>query len=882
MATLSQRSFSGGEISPSLHGRVDTAKFQTGVKTMRNFVVLPEGGTANRPGTEYVCPVHDQTRKVRLIPFIFNRDQTYLLEFGHTYIRILKDGVEIKLIENTPYLESELDRIQYTQSADVMTLTHKSHPPKELKRFSETDWTLVDVTFATNTGPEGWAKSLGTGGSNVYKYVITAISDQTKDESLPSASERQYILSTWTYQGVLRFQTNLIVNKTLSVAACNYFVGDKVYIKAEFWTGKESVFIDGWYDILEVNIGGVGTPVSGVIAFRVALTGVGVTDTLVSGICYRAYATIEAAAVPTATAPNEIRFYPLEGATEYNIYKEQNGVFGFIGSAQKLKDKTLEDEIVFKDIGQAIQGTENPPSDRTVWSAGDYPAVVALYQQRRLFASSDSDVEKVYGTRIGNYKSFIASNPIQDDDSFVFRLGGQQVNEVRHMVALERLLMLTSAGEWVITGDTAGILTPTDINPKQSSNYGASYLMPLVAGASALFVQAKGSNIRDLTFEYQADGYRGNDLTTYARHLFKKYQIVSWAYQQAPFSIVWAVRDDGSLVGLTYVKEQEIIGWHRHDFDGEVEQVCSLPGATEDLLYLVIKRTINGQTKRYIERLSSRAFSSVEFAKFVDCSLTYNGVNSDQAKTVTLSAGTNWTYDETLTLTASSALFSASDVNNRVDLTLGDEVIRFTISAFTSSTVVTGKVNRTVPIEMRGQAISSFSLAKKTITGLAHLEGKEVSVLGDGYVLASPFNPDFPTVTVTNGTVTLSQPASVVQVGLPIISDLETLDIDTAQGESIIGRKKYISEVSLRVEDTRGIFIGPKEPTGTDPIEGLVEFEPTTDQVLDQPTALISGFITVVLASEWNSNGRVFIRQIDPLPLTVLHIAPTGLIPFRS
>ena len=252
---------------------------------------------------------------------------------------------------------------------------------------------------------------------------------------------------------------------------------------------------------------------------------------------------------------------------------------------------------------------------------------------------------------------------------------------------------------------------------------------------------------------------------------------------------------------------------------------------------------------------------------------------------MTLSGGTNWTYDEALTLTASAGTFTTAYVGNEIHLTGTDgTIIRFSITGYTSSTVVTGQPNKTVPASMRSTAIATWAYAVDELQGLWHLEGKSVSVFADGFVAANPKNDAYDLVTVASGAITLDKHYSVIHVGLPFISDIETLDIDSPQGETLADKKKIVSKVNLFVEKSRGIWAGPVPPTDddTDPLEGLYELKIRDDEGYDQPVALTTGVVDLNIRPEWNSNGRVFIRQVDPVPLAILAIAPAGLFPFRS
>lgn len=828
MVAVAQRSFAGGELAPSLYGRVDQAKYASGLRTCRNFMIMRHGGATNRPGTEFIEEVKDSSKTVRLIPFIFNADQTYVLEFGNLYMRVYRDGAQVEvsgvsawsnatayvigdLVSRlgvnyycilghtnqqppnatywypltgsvyeipTPYVEADLPDLRFVQSADVIILVHPSYAPRELARSGHTAWTLSIMTFAPSISSPTNLTNNGTAGTAKTTWSVTAVS-----------------------------------------------IG-----------GEES---------LAATTSSDDSPIS---ADHILLSWTAVAD----AVEYRVYRTDKTAA--------------LDG-----------GGSGFLGTVS---------DVSFDDAGDIPESAGFPPEDQSLFNAtGEYPSAVLYSQQRLMFANSDLSPETVWASRIGSYKNFTRRFPVQDDDPVTFTLVGRQVNAIRHLMELRELLALTEQSEWAIEGDTAGILRPTDINAKQQSYNGANVLAPIIAGADALYVQARGSIIRNLGYDYQADGYRGTDLTIFSAHMFDKYTLVDWSYQQIPHSIVWVVRDDGTLLGMTYVREQEMIAWHRHDFDGTVENVCVVPEGNEDRVYLVIRRTINGSAKRYVERMATRQIEDIVDSIFVDCALSYDGRHGG-ATTMTLTGGTAWDHTENLTLTASAGFFVSGDVGNEIWLTGTDgTVVRCEIREYTSATVVTIRVKAgTVPVAMRSVAISTWAKAVDEISGLSHLEGKQVAVLADGFVVASPNNEAYTVLTVTSGAITLDKPHAVIHVGLPITADLQTLDIDTFQGETLVNKKKLIGEVWLTVEDSRGGFVGGAAPTDDDddPLEGLNEIKIRNEENYNDPVSLRTGNVDVKIESGWNSHGRVFIRQVDPLPLSVLAAIPVGDIPFRG
>lgn len=566
---------------------------------------------------------------------------------------------------------------------------------------------------------------------------------------------------------------------------------------------------------------------------------------------------------------------------EFNIYVEDNGKWVYCGSS--IGSNTFDDKG-YRDK------TDTPAHVVEKFnSSNNYPSTCTFFQQRFVAANTNTNIDKIYLSRTNSFLDFSISKPIASDDSVIFKIASKQVNEIYHVVDLGALLIFTQSGEFVANGDGSGTITPTEINLRQSSYNGSlEKLAPIVIGNSCLFVQARGNNIRDINFTYESANYTGNELSIYSSHMFDKYQLVDWAYQQIPHSNVWVVRDDGTLLCLTYIREQSMLAWHRHDFEGGfVENVCTVPEGSEDALYLVIKRTINGTVKRYVERLASRKIYDIKEMKFVDCFKQFDGRNTNMGRTMTLSLFQGaWTYDNTITITCSSSFFTAQDVGNEIHLfDSNDETYtRVKIDSYVSGTVVRGRPNKTVPTSLRNAATAQWVRAVDVVTGLGFLEGKQVSVLADGFVVANPNNKAYQTVTVTSGSITLSECYGVITVGLPYTSDLETLNIDSVNGESIIDRSKLISKVTLFVEESRGVWAGTRPPDETtDFLDGLTELKIRDENSgYENPIDLKTDPVEIITESSWNNNGRVFVRQTDPLPLTVLSITPSGMLPFGS
>lgn len=680
-----QPSFTAGELSPALGARVDLAKYATGLRTAINLFIHPHGGASNRAGTEFIDEVKDSTKRACLIPFQFNTEQSYVLEFGDYCLRVFRDGGLIlsggvPYEVATPYPHGDVGQIVFTQEADVMYLTHENHPVFKLGRLADDNWSLTAVTFTpTTVAPVGVAASVVAGsGSKTYRYVVATVDDASGEESLPSAPAA--------------------VNNDLSIA--NY--------------------------------------------------------------------------------KNRVTWSAVSGAGRYIVYKEDNGVYGYIGGTSGL---SFDDENITADLADTPQTARNPFN-----SAGNYPRCSTFVEQRLAFASTKNDPQAVWLSQSTKYENFGYSQPSKANDAVTFRVKARQVNEVRSMLALKGLMLLTSGAEWVVSGGSqSDVISPGAVKIDNQGYRGAARVQPIVVGNTVLFAQARGGVVRDFSYQFSEDGFVGKDLTILARHLFENKEIVSWAYAQAPYSIAWAILDDGSLVSLTYLKEHEVWAWTRHesgpDNNAVFENVIVIAEGKEDVPYFLVRRRVGGVDKRYIERLHTRVFKTIKDAFFVDCGLSYDGP------------------------------------------------------------------------------------ATKTISGLDHLEGESVVALADGNVVRN--------LVVNGGEVSIPNAAGKIHVGLPMESTLETLNLDLGQVQglgTVQGRTKSVGEVTLRVEDTRGIFIGPED--GDRDSRHLVEWKQRATENWGEAIKPYTGDVKITPPWDWNTRGTVCVKQFDPLPMTILSIMP--------
>lgn len=762
------RSFSGGEVTPELFGRIDNVKYATGLAACRNFIPLPHGPVINRPGFAFVREVKNSANATRLIPFVYSTTQTLAVEIGAGYFRfhtmggtLLSAGVPYEVANS--YAAADLFDIKFVQSADVLTLVHPNYPPAELRRVSTLSWTYTVIAFGTtlaaptsvSTTPK--TKAATTAIFAAQGYAVTAVAaDGGQSVASPPAAGVSYSPSA----------VGIGATVTLSVASV---------VNIGAFTNGDPIEVSGVAQPTQLNarwvIDNVTTTGAGPYTFTFTLRTPGGAN--VSGSSWAAYtggASIQQFGALNnlfdTGAYNTLRWSPVTGAARYFVYKYSNGLYGYCGQTT---------ECLFVDDNIAADLTRTPPTNNNPFSgAGNYPAAVSYYEQRRVFAGTNNAPQFMWLTRSGTESDLNSSIPTRDDDAISFRIASREGSAIKHVVPLSSMVILTSSTEYRVTSVNTDALTPSSISVKPQSYIGANGVTPIVANNNLVYCAARGGRVRELAYNWQASGFTTNDLSRFNPALFDSFSIVDMACQKSPYSIVWAISSSGNLLSLTYVPEEEVAGWARHDTDGVFESVTVVAEGAEDAVYCIVRRTISGVSKRYVERLAPVYFGALADAFFVDAGATYSGVP---------------------------------------------------ISAITS--------------------------------GISHLEGKTVSILADGGVL-SPRQ-------VVGGAVALDFAASKIQIGLPITSDLQTLPVVVEMEAYGQGRAKAINKVWLRLFNASGVYAGPSAGE-------LTQYKQRSTEPYGSPPSLKTGEIEIVLDAAWGDSGQVFIRQTDPLPLTLVSL----------
>ncbi len=316
---------------------------------------------------------------------------------------------------------------------------------------------------------------------------------------------------------------------------------------------------------------------------------------------------------------NSLTWAAVSGASAYQVYRADNQLnYGYIGTTT---------QTAFRDDNIGPDLTRGPPSGENPFDvAGNWPSTVAFFQQRLFWGRTRNAPNAVFGSRSGqsSYENMDTSSPLRDSDALSFAIVGQKVNAVNQLVGLGSLLTLTSDGVFSVVGGSSNVLTPTNPVPKRQIGRGSSRLNPIVVDNVVFFRPNNGNAVRALSYTFESDGYKSDDVSIYSPHFFDGYSIKAWAYAQEPNSLLWAVRSDGKLLCFTWEQEQQVWGWTLCETDGEVESICTITEAGEDRLYLTVWRLVNGVRRLYIERMAAARWATVEESCFLDCATTYS------------------------------------------------------------------------------------------------------------------------------------------------------------------------------------------------------------------------------------------------------------------
>ena len=817
-----QTNFTAGELTPKLAGQIDFKKYNNGVETLENMTVFPQGGTTRRSGTRFVCEVKDSSKAVRLIPFEFNITQSYILEFGNLYIRFYKDngqitesdktitgitaanpavvtsnshgysngdhiwissvvgmtelngrrftvankttntfelsgvnssgytayssgGVANKVYEiATPYTDSQIFDLQFTQSADIMYLVHPSHEPEKLSRTGHTAWTLADVDF--QVGP---------------------------------------FLDTNTTATTLTTSATTVGSGRTLTASASLFASTDV--------GRLVKLGDGW---------------------------------------------------------GKITAYTSATVVTWTITKAATSSGSITWSLGAWSDTT------------------------------SFPQTVSFYEQRLVFAGSTDYPQTIWASQSGDYENFDVDDA-SASDAFIYTIAANRVNLIRWLSPARDLVVGTAGGEFRVGRPTGEPLKPDNVTITQQTTYGGHTTQAIQIGNAVMFVQRQKRKVREFAYRFEDDAYAAPDMTLLAEHITEG-GIDDVDFAQEPDAIYWAVRNDGTLLGMTYQREEDVIAWHRHILGGR-DANCTITVTDYANIIVGSKLTLtksDGTSVTFTSETSSGSAPSEtngwrpNESNDTTADNIFTAINAHADFTVSNPSANVVTVTETspngiglLTITTSD------DVRLAVTSQTLAKVKSVSTISETSENQVWIVVERIVngstvkyveyldsTLDMDSGLSGTVTGATTTVTSLEHLEGETVQIVIDDAV--------YPTQIVSNGAITISLTSSysskAIKVGLGYVSTLKTMKVEAgASAGTAQGRKKRYNEVLVRLLSTTGATINGDQ----------LPFR-TSANAMDESITAITGDKRVTNLG-WDREGQITIQQTQPLPMTILGISGT-------
>lgn len=646
-----QTSFAGGELSQALYARVDLAKFEVGAALLRNFIVDYRGGAINRPGTKYYDTLEEGTdAPFRLLPFIVSTEASYTLVFTTETIIVYRLGVLVTTVE-TPYAGADIPLLKYVQSADVMTIVHPSYPPANLNRTSDTTFTYEVIEVGPEVQPPTITEMRAPhSGPYNYGYLVTSVNLDGDEESLPSNiatkhSEGQDELNNrvvgfeWTAPATPVSRYNVfkwgpIDAVTMVPATAWGFIG----------TSQTTTFTDN-------NIApdyakqppSWGDPFSGgqIESITVASGGSGYDG--------------------VAGDWPVIPYVPLEftgdgtGAAGYAVIDHANGTIVGVFITNPGKNYTTLSATADGEGGTGATFTITLTNIEPL-----YPSCVSYLQQRRAFAGSDLKPATFVLSQPGLFENFNKSPVALPTDAIGGTISSQQVNTIKSLVPVSYGLLAFTTGGCYLIGSSegpTGPISPETISVTQQASPGANDLIPQLVNYDVLFGQNKGNRILRAAFAWERQSFTTSDITQLAPHLFDNYSIVDWAYASEPNKLLWVVRSDGKLLSCTYVPEQDVYAWCRHDTQGLFKSVCVVPEEDTDAVYFIVERHVENDIgdpcwKTFFERLQDRGDCCIQDAWFLDSAAEIPREDLDITLYVTKTEDPDivelWSYDPCL------------------------------------------------------------------------------------------------------------------------------------------------------------------------------------------------------------------------------------------
>lgn len=601
-----QCSFNTGEISSDVANRVDMDKYKYALLKAKNAMVRPFGPAYKRAGFMYCVRTKNDGPAI-LVPFASGNGFDYLLEIGEGYIRVHKDDVWLGVEMTTPYNLAILPKLRFTQSADVMYITSGEYPVKELARYSEFSWQFRDFEIDTPYFDD----SLG----NVS--VDCTVTPSAIDGSITLTASEDLFSAGMVGSAIRLTQDVDTATVSLDMSSSQDIetkTSDSVYV-GDTWKIQTSGTWDGIIDI-ERSFDNVNWK-----PFRKYTSQNNGNYTESGTVTTKCYLRITAKKYRNSEKNLKVDLmamaYSHDGWATITEFTDAQNVTA-----------TVNDKL----------GTVNPTKKwaLSAWSqANGYPRTSAFFQDRLVFGATKHQPYAVWMSRTSDYGNFgieKAGGKVTEDSAIAIFLISRKQYEILHMIPGNDLRILTTGNEWIISGNE--VASPTNISPKLQTTRGSNDCEPLEIGGKLVYLQARGTTVRDFGYRYEVDHYDGSDLTLLAKHITRKGEIVDSAYKQEPDSTIYFVRDDGIICCLAYIDEQKVNAWSTVETDGKIESVSCIQQGAEDFIYAVIQREINGETVRYIEKMANNPQDSARPNDYIMLDSAVRIINDEATNTL--------------------------------------------------------------------------------------------------------------------------------------------------------------------------------------------------------------------------------------------------------
>lgn len=575
-------SFNAGELSPQLHFRSDLEKYRSGCKTLRNMLLTPYGGAKRRPGLAYTATA---AGKCRLFNFQVSISQSFILELSAQQIRFFKRDQIVQaggggdLTVTTPYTDDDLFGIDIKQINNVAYFCHPDYPVYKLARIQDNNWVFAEVDFSypamlSENLDETLTIDSGLGGETGSIVTLTAsgalfTSDQVGAyfQLRHERPKDQYELKLKGNAGTTTYSSEIILQ-----GAYRFSTGGT-------WNGTFTIQRNegsGWEDVAQYA---------------------SASD-----------ANFDVERVQEGRARFRLGFVRISGGSS-DSYALIDTAEPYITGLVKITSVNSP-TVAAANVIYGIEGGSTEVWREGAWSNKQgYPRSICAHEQRLVFGGNTLNPQTIWASAVDDYENFEPGS--DDDDSWSHVLVSGQQNDIQWMVSQKALLVGTTGDEWVLdSSKESGVITPTNVTARRHSGNGSDNVSPLLLDDSSIFVQRGGRVVRKMGYSFESDGYKTDDLTLLAEHI-TGLGITQLALQSQPDQVIWAVTEDGRLLGLTFDDSQNISGWHRHTTEaaGAFESVAVRKVQGEDdQIWVVVRRIINGTTVRYIERLKPDGF----------------------------------------------------------------------------------------------------------------------------------------------------------------------------------------------------------------------------------------------------------------------------------